>query len=134
MLVVDNPQDVDTTKRAFQAQGIENPIHVAHTGKVALEMLQGKGRPALNPTPQIILLDLDLPEMGGIEFLKALRQDPHLKACSVFVMTRQNTQKDILEAYNLNVAGYIIKPINFDSFLEIVATLNSFWNLIELPN
>ncbi|WP_205503268.1 response regulator [Rufibacter psychrotolerans] len=134
LLVIDNPQDVDKTKRAFQAQGIENPIHVAGNGKVALDLLQGRGRPALQPTPQIILLDLDLPEMGGLDFLKELRQDPHLKACSVFVISSQNRQNDILDAYNLNVAGFIVKPLQYDSFLDTIATLDSFWNLIELPN
>ncbi|RNI22717.1 response regulator [Rufibacter latericius] len=133
LLVEDDPEDVASTKRAFHAKGIGNPIHVAPNGKVALDMLQGRNRPALTPTPHIILLDLELPEMGGIEFLKLLRQDPKLKSCSVFVMTGQNSEKNVLEAYDLNVAGYIVKPIKYDSFLEAIATLHSFWNLIELP-
>ncbi|MBC3538130.1 response regulator [Rufibacter sp. H-1] len=126
--------DVAATKRAFQSQNIESPIHVAANGKVALDMLKGRGMPALHPTPHIILIDLNMPEMGGIEFLKELRKDPELKACSVFVMTGQNSEQNVLEAYNLNVAGYIVKPIQYDSFLEAIATLHSFWKLIELPN
>ncbi|KAA3438573.1 response regulator [Rufibacter hautae] len=134
LLVEDDPQDVASTRRAFQAQGVESPMHVASNGKIALDMLQGRGRAALNPVPRIIILDLDLPEMGGLEFLKELRKDEQLRSCSVFVMTGQSTEKDVLEAYNLNVAGYIVKPIQYDSFLEAIATLNSFLNLIELPN
>ncbi len=130
----DDPQDVASTKRAFLSQGIDNPVHVAPSGKVALDMLQGRGRPALDPIPRIILLDLDLPEMSGLDFLTALRKDPLLKACSVFVITGQSTPKDLLQAYDLNVAGYIVKPIQYTSFVDIIATLNSFWNLIELPN
>ncbi len=130
----DDPQDVAATKRAFLAQGVESPMHVAANGKIALDMLQGRGTPALHPVPRIIILDLDLPEMGGLEFLKELRKDEKLKSCSVFVMTGQSSEKDVLEAYDLNVAGYIVKPIQYDSFLEAIATLNSFLNLIELPN
>lgn len=126
--------DVATTKRAFLAQGVENPIHVAQNGKIALDMLLGRGRPALWPIPQIILLSLDLPGTGGLEFLKELRNSPQLKACMVFVMTSQGSESDMTEAYELNVAGYIVKPIQYSSFLETIATLHSFWNLIELPN
>ena len=126
--------DVALTKRAFQAQGVENPIHVASNGKVALDMLLGRGTLALSPVPQIILLDLNLPEMGGLEFLKELRMNPQLKSCSVFVMTGQSSTQDLLQAYDLNVAGYIVKPIQYSSFVQKIATLQSFWNLIELPN
>ncbi|ALJ00306.1 response regulator [Rufibacter tibetensis] len=134
LLVEDDPVDVATTKRAFQAKGVENPIHVAPNGKVALDMLLGRGMTALSPIPQIILLDLNLPEMGGLEFLKELRKNPQLKACSVFVMTGQGSSQDLLEAYDLNVAGYIVKPLQYSSFVEKIGTLQSFWNLIELPN
>ncbi|MBA9079461.1 MULTISPECIES: response regulator [Rufibacter] len=135
LLVEDNPLDVANILRAFKAQGIENPVHVAGTGKDALSMLLGTGNTnALVPTPKIILLDLNLPGMGGLDFLKALRQEESLKACSVFVMTASDTTKDVVEAYDLNVAGYLVKPIQYESLLEMISVLNSFWDLIELPN
>lgn len=126
--------DVATTKRAFQAQGVDNPIHVAPNGKVALDMLLGRGTSALSPVPRIILLDLNLPEMGGLEFLKEIRRNPVLKSCSVFVMTGTNSTQDLHDAYDLNVAGYIVKPLHYSTFVQKIATLQSFWNLIELPN
>lgn len=130
----DDPQDVASTKRAFHSQGIDNPVHVARNGKVALDMLKGRDLPALNPIPRIILLDLDLPEMGGLAFLAELRKDPLLKACSVFVITGQGSHRDLLQAYDLHVAGFIVKPFQYSSFVDIISTLNTFWNLIELPN
>lgn len=113
---------------------MENPLHVAPNGKVALDMLLGRGMPALSPVPQIILLDLDLPEMTGLDFLTELRKNHFLKACLVFVMTGQGNRQDILHAYELNVAGYILKPFQYASFKETIDTLHSFWSLIELPH
>jgi CheY-like chemotaxis protein len=134
LLVEDDPLDVANILRAFKVQGIENPVHVAHDGQSALRLLQSPEMDVLTPLPKIILLDLNLPHMGGLELLKEIRKDVKLKACSVFVMTASVAEKDVLDAYNLNVAGYIQKPIQYESFLEMITTLNSFWDLIELPN
>jgi CheY-like chemotaxis protein len=85
------------------------------------------------PKPKIVLLDLNMPKMGGIEFLKEIRHDPSLSSLSVFVMTTSNEDSDKIEAFNLNVAGYILKPLSMDRFIAAVSTLNSYWTLCEYP-
>ncbi|AMM52022.1 chemotaxis protein CheY [Rufibacter sp. DG15C] len=134
LLVEDDPLDVENIRRAFKAQGMENKVYVASTGTMALDMLLGTSEEVLSPAPKIILLDLNLPGMGGLEVLQAIRANHALRSCSVFVMTSSHDEKDVLNAYDLNVAGYIVKPIQYGSYTETVATLNSFWELIELPN
>ena len=133
-MVEDDQLDVENIKRAFKAQGIENKVYVANNGNKALDMLLGLTEDVLSPMPKIIILDLNLPDMGGIEVLQNIRQNKDLRSCSVFVMTSSQDEKDVLSAYDLNVAGYIVKPIQYGSFTETVATLNSFWELIEFPN
>lgn len=129
LLVEDDQVDVMNIKRAFKKSNISNPLHIAGNGIEALEIL----RDSELPTPRIILLDLNMPKMGGIEFLKELRADPELQYLSVFVMTTSNEENDKVEAYNLNVAGYILKPLSMNSFIEAVSTLNSYWKLCEFP-
>jgi CheY-like chemotaxis protein len=85
------------------------------------------------PIPKVILLDINMPKMGGIEFLQEVRKDPVLRSLSVFVMTTSNEESDKIAAYNLNVAGYILKPLSFESFVSAVATLNHYWQLCERP-
>ena len=133
LLVEDDMVDVMNVKRAFKNNNIENPLFVANNGLDALNMLKGKGVPKLIPTPKIVLLDINMPKMNGIELLKAMRADDELKSISVFIMTTSNEDSDKFEAYSLNVAGYILKPINFEKFVTAVSTLNNFWKLIELP-
>ena len=87
----------------------------------------------MTPMPRIILLDINMPKMNGLEFLKELRADKDLHTISVFVMTTSNDEKDRFEAYNYNVAGYIIKPISFEKFVIAVSILNEFWQLCEQP-
>ncbi len=84
------------------------------------------------PLPRIIILDINMPKMNGIEFLKVLREDENLKNISVFVMTTSNEDSDKINAYNLNVAGYILKPLSFEKFITSVATLKNFWSLCEM--
>jgi len=120
-------------KRAFHKAKIINPISVAHDGIEALEMLRGtNGRERL-PRPYLILLDLRMPRMGGIEFLSEVRQDPDLKKSIVFVMTTSNAERDKVDAYNLGVAGYLLKENPADAFLEATALLGTYWRVVELP-
>jgi CheY-like chemotaxis protein len=120
--------------RAFKKSNIQNPLHVAHDGLEALDMLRGtNGIEALSPRPRIILLDINMPKMNGLEFLRELRSDKELHNISVFVMTTSNSDKDKIEAYEYNVAGYIVKPISFDKFVAAVSILNNFWQLCEQP-
>ena len=132
LLVEDDEVDVMNVKRAFKKNHILNPLHVAENGLVALNMLTGNGIEQI-PFPRIILLDLNMPKMGGIEFLEKLRNDDRFKSISVFVMTTSNEDRDKIEAYKLNVAGYIIKPLSINSFVQSVSILNNYWQLCEFP-
>jgi CheY-like chemotaxis protein len=134
MLVDDDEVDCMNVQRAFKKSNIQNPLKIAHNGVEALDMLRGtNGAEKITPIPRIILLDINMPKMNGLEFLKEMRSDPELKNISVFVMTTSNDDKDRFEAYNYNVAGYIIKPISFESFVSAVSILNNFWQLCEQP-
>lgn len=134
LLVEDDEVDVMNVRRAFKKNNIANPLHVAGNGIEALAMLRGEGRPSLLPGDRrLVLLDLNMPRMGGIEFLRELRADPELRPTPVVVLTTSNDDKDRVEAYNLNVAGYILKPVTPASFSETLATLNKYWMLSEFP-
>jgi len=134
LLVEDDDVDIMTLQRAFKRNNIMNPLYIANNGLEALDLLRGtNGVQKIIPAPRIILLDINMPKMNGLEFLKEMRQDPALKTISVFVLTTSNDDKDRVEAYNFNVAGYIIKPVTFENFVVAVATLNKFWKLCEQP-
>jgi CheY-like chemotaxis protein len=130
LLVEDDQVDVMNVKRAFEKNRILNPLQVASDGIQALEMLRNGAIPAGR---RIILLDLNMPRMNGIEFLRELRADPELRPIPVVVLTTSNHERDRIEAYNLNVAGYLLKPVTFVNFVELMATLNKYWSLVELP-
>jgi CheY-like chemotaxis protein len=134
LLVEDDEVDVMNVKRAFKKCQITNPLYVAGNGLKALEMLRSHdGKPPTVPANnRLILLDLNMPKMNGIEFLQELRADPELKTIPVIVLTTSDEDQDKIEAYNLNVAGYIIKPVTFNKFTETIATLNEYWNLSEM--
>lgn len=132
LLVEDDEVDVMNVKRAFKKNNITNPLNVCNNGLEALDFLRGKTEP-FGEIPKIILLDLNMPKMGGIEFLREIRKDEKLKNISVFVMTTSNEDKDKVDAYNLNVAGYILKPLSMERFVEAVSTLNNYWKLCEFP-
>jgi hypothetical protein len=135
LLVEDDEVDVMNVKRAFKKVNITNPLYLASNGLEALAILRGEdGQPAKIPAERrLVLLDLNMPKMGGIEFLQELRSDPQLRTIPVVVMTTSNQDQDRVEAYNLNVAGYILKPMTFANFLEMMAVLNKYWILCELP-
>jgi CheY-like chemotaxis protein len=119
--------------RAFKEAKIVNPIAVAHDGIEALETLRGtNGRKRL-PRPYLILLDLNMPRMDGISFLTVLRDDEDLKKSIVFIMTTSGADEDKVCAYNLGVAGYILKSNPANAFLEATALLDTYWRVVELP-
>jgi CheY-like chemotaxis protein len=130
LLVEDDQVDVMNVKRAFDKNRITNPLFVAGNGVEALEMLRGGGVPS---SRRMILLDLNMPRMNGIEFLKEIRKDPNLHNIPVVVLTTSNDERDKIEAYNFNVAGYLLKPVTFVNFVELMAALNKYWALVELP-
>ena len=130
LLVEDDEVDVMNVRRAFERNRILNPLYVASDGIQALEMLRGDGMPG---DRRIVLLDLNMPRMNGIEFLREIRSDPQLRLLPVIVLTTSNDERDRIDAYNLNVAGYLLKPVTFVNFVELMATLNKYWSLVELP-
>jgi len=134
LLVEDDEVDVMNVQRAFKKNHINNNLHVAGNGLEALALLRGDDKtPKLIPRPKIILLDLNMPKMNGIEFLQALREDPELKPISVFVLTTSGDERDIIAAHQLNVAGYILKPVELESFVQALATLDLYWSLSKMP-
>ena len=130
LLVEDDEVDVMNVRRAFKKNNIANPLFHASNGVEALEQLRDGAIPR---DRRIILLDLNMPKMNGIEFLRELRRDRELSATPVIVLTTSNDDRDRIEAYNLNVAGYILKPVTFTNFCEVMAALNKYWALVELP-
>ena len=130
LLVEDDQIDVMNVRRAFDRNRISNPLIVASDGAEALDMLRNGRVPG---NRRIVLLDLNMPRMSGIEFLRELRKDPVLHLTPVVVLTTSNDERDKVEAYNLNVAGYLLKPVTFLNFVELMATLHKYWTLVELP-
>jgi CheY-like chemotaxis protein len=135
LLVEDDEIDIMNVKRAFKKCDITNPLYLAANGLEALAMLKNEGAnpPHLPINRIIILLDLNMPRMSGIEFLQQLRSDPTLKIIPVIVLSTSSEKQDRVQAYELNVAGYIIKPIVFDQFVETMATLSKYWTLCKMP-
>lgn len=130
LLVEDDQVDVMNVRRAFDRNRISNPLFVASNGVEALDMLRRGRVPAGR---RIVLLDLNMPRMTGIEFLREIRKDPALRHTPVVVLTTSNDDRDKVEAYDLNVAGYLLKPVTFLNFIELMATLNKYWALVEFP-
>jgi len=130
LLVEDDDVDVMNVRRAFQRAHVSNPLHVASNGLEALDMLRGDSIPLGR---RLVLLDLNMPRMNGIEFLREVRADTELRSLPVVVLTTSNDERDKVDAYNLNVAGYLLKPVTFADFVELMAALNKYWMLVEMP-
>ncbi len=130
LLVEDDEVDVMNVRRAFLKNRIANPLFVAGDGVAALDMLRSGEIPRER---RLILLDLNMPRMTGLEFLRELRREPTLHSTPVVVLTTSNDERDKIEAYDLNVAGYLLKPVTFVNFVEVMAALNKYWTLVELP-
>jgi CheY-like chemotaxis protein len=130
LLVDDDEVDVMTVERAFAKANITNQVFVACDGIDALRILRTDGIP---PGRRLVLLDLNMPRMNGIEFLREIRQDPALQTLTVVVLTTSNEDRDRIEAYQLNVAGYLLKPVTFQAFADVMITLNKYWTVMEMP-
>jgi len=130
LLVEDDEVDVMNVQRAFERNHMTSALFVAGNGIEALEMLRSKRIPRER---RLILLDLNMPKMNGIEFLEELRADPELSSTPVVVLTTSNDDQDKLDAFNFNVAGYLLKPVTFNAFCDKMATLDRYWALVEMP-
>ena len=133
LLVDDDKVDAMAVRRAFRELKIANPVIEAHDGIEALQRLRGENGYEKVPEPLLILLDLNMPRMGGIEFLEELRRDPLLRSALVFVMTTSAAEEDRRLAYEKNVAGYVLKHRLGQSFLEAIGMLEHYWQVIEFP-
>lgn len=132
LLVEDDAVDVEAIRRSFLRNRIANEIAVAGNGVEALQWLRGdENDPAARPL--IILLDINMPKMNGLEFLREVRADPALRDLVVFVLTTSDDENDIFEAYNLHVAGYMLKTDVGDGFSEAIRLIDHYWRVVELP-
>ncbi len=130
VLVEDDEVDVMNVRRALDRAHVTNPLFVANNGLEALDLLRGGSVPR---DRRLVLLDLNMPKMNGIEFLRELREDPELRGTPVVVLTTSDDERDKVNAYDLNVAGYLLKPVTFINFVDVMSTLNKYWALVELP-
>lgn len=134
LLVEDNLTDVELTLRAFEKNNLANPIVVAGDGAEAIDYLYCRGNYAdRDPSckPKVILLDLKLPKVDGLDVLKAIKADKNLKAIPVVVLTSSHEEKDIVASYDLGVNSYIVKPIDFDKFVGAVRQLGLYWLVLN---
>lgn len=133
LLVEDNLQDIEITRRAFAKGRMKNELIVVRDGEEALDYLfrrESFQDPLSSPRPGMILLDLNLPKVGGLDVLKQIKQDESLKSIPVIVMTVSPREEDVVRSYNLGVNTYIQKPVEFDNFMRVVITIQEYWILI----
>lgn len=136
LVVEDNPQDLELTLRALRKAHISNRIQVARDGAEALEFIFCEGEHAgrdIADTPKVVLLDLKLPKVDGLEVLEKIKNDPRTKSIPVAVLTSSKEQKDVVESYRLGVNSYIVKPVDFDGFAAAVGELGLYWLLLNQP-
>lgn len=130
LLVEDDDVDAMTVKRALKELRVTNPLIHKINGEEALDYLkdnQSNGKPCL------VLLDLNMPKMNGIEFLRVVKDDEELKSIPIVVLTTSKEQQDKIESFRLSVAGYMLKSVNYQSFVDTIRTINLYWTLSELP-
>jgi len=129
LLVEDDAVDAMTVRRAFRDLKLSNPLVHATNGEEALEYLGNEE----NPKPCVILLDLNMPRMNGVEFLKVAKADPVLRRIPVVVLTTSREDRDIVNSYQLSTAGYIVKPVDYRKFVEVIKAIDIYWTISELP-
>ena len=136
LLVEDNPNDAELTLRALKKTRVANEIHVVRDGAEALEFLFGEGAYALragSALPRVVLLDLKLPKVDGLEVLRRVKGDPRTKAVPVIVLTSSREESDLVASYHLGANSYIVKPVDSDKFFEAVHQIGLYWLLLNEP-
>ena len=137
LLIEDNPRDVRLTQRAFAQAELTHDLRVVRDGDEALAYLHREGQyqdPSSSPRPHVILLDLNLPRMGGHEVLRQVKQDPRFKHVPIIVLTTSGRPVDIRQAYENGANAYLLKPVEFARFTEVLGQLGKFWlEMVELP-
>ena len=129
LLIEDDRVDALLVKKAFKSLSINNPVHHVENGEEALEFLENEE----NQEPWIILLDINMPRMNGIEFLEVAKKHEKLKQIPVIVLTSSMEQRDRFDAYNFGVAGYMIKPVTYDDLLKMMDAIKMYWSMSKLP-
>lgn len=129
LLVEDDRVDAMTVQRALKDINVTNRLDITNNGEEALAFLRNPE----NEKPGIILLDLNMPKMNGIEFLKVAKNDADLKKIPVIVLTTSKEEQDKVDSFNLGVAGYMVKPVDYLKFVEVIKTINLYWTVSELP-
>ena len=136
LLVEDNPSDVELTLRALKRRNLANKVHVVKDGAEALDFIFATGayinRDIDNP-PKVVLLDLKLPKVDGLEVLRRIKSDKRTKVIPVVVLTSSREEKDIVESYKLGVNSYIVKPVDFDKFVQAISEIGLYWLLLNQP-
>jgi two-component system, response regulator len=136
LIVEDNPDDLEMTLRSLRKANLANHIQVARDGAEAVDFIYCRGAFAarqIENVPRLILLDLKLPKVDGMEVLKHIKGDPRTRAIPVVVLTSSKEQKDVVETYNLGVNSYIVKPVSFESFAIAVQEVGMYWLLLNQP-
>ncbi len=134
LLVEDNPNDVELTLRALKKQNLVNKVHVARDGVEALDYLFATGNYAnrnMSLIPKLVLLDLKLPKVDGLEVLRKIKSDDRTRTIPVVVLTSSREEQDMIESYNLGANSYIVKPVDFDKFLDAVGDIGLYWLLLN---
>ncbi len=135
LLIEDNEGDVELTREAFEEARFKNNLHIAKDGDVALDFLFKRNKFEDAPTPDIILLDLNLPRTNGREVLEEVKSDENLKSIPVIVLTSSKADKDIIESYQLQANCYIVKPVDAVKFIEVIHQIENFWvGVVCLPD
>lgn len=133
LLIEDDDGDAKAVQRAFRTAKVRNTITRAHDGMEALQLLRGGEGGSVVQAPYILLVDINMPRMNGIEFVRELRRDPALAQSLVFMLTTSKTEEDKIAAYNLNVAGFIYKETAGHDFLKLVNMIDRYWCIVEVP-
>lgn len=136
LLVEDDPRDAELTIRAFKNQNLANPVHVVEDGEEALDFIFCRGaytQMNLSRPPKVILLDLKLPKVNGLEVLKTIKEDERTRSIPVVIVTSSREDPDIREAYALGANSYVVKPVDFDAFIDAMRGLGLYWLLVNQP-
>ncbi|MBA4142380.1 MAG: response regulator [Nitrosospira sp.] len=131
LLIEDNPMDVDLTRRAFIRHNLANPLEVARDGQEALDLVAGWKEG--DPLPSVILLDLKLPKISGLEVLRILQAHAHFRTVPVVILTSSAEDDDIHEAYSLGANSYIVKPVDFEKFIDVARQIELYWTVLNMP-
>jgi CheY-like chemotaxis protein len=136
LMAEDDEHDIIATRRAWKAGKMANPLYIVNNGEECLDYLERRGAyadPTMSPRPGILLLDLNMPRMDGLETLQQIRASEKFRSLPVVMLTTSKAEEDRVRCYEFGANAYIVKPIGFDNFAEAIRTINLFWKLVELP-